>query len=243
MSITKFQETCKEVLATVVDREGLSQNDKLSAALQAALEAHGGEGREAVLEDIQTILHLAAAAIGAFNLQHLAKGPFKKGEAIDYSSSQFDVVRTSSPIVAEALCNIAFASLLEREHVPNNPLFFRNALNAATRLVGAKAASQLGVAGLSVEEKQATVNQFVGGVYEQAANAATAMLCTQYNTSALFLDQKRLDSETNESIYSEFTEAIREAGTAVAEKWNAYLSEKITTMLAAAKATKKEARQ
>jgi hypothetical protein len=240
MTITKFQETCKDVLDKVVDNESLSQDDKLSAGLQAALSAFGGEGREASLRDIETIIHFAAAAIGAFNLQHLAKGSFKRGEDIDYSADAFGFAIKTSPIVAEALLNIAYASVLDQEHVPTSPQFFRDALTAATRLLGAKAASRLGVESLSVEEKSATVNQFVSGVYQQAASSAVSTLLTQYNTSASLLGQSRLDEETHESISSEFADSLQTAGIAVAKKWQAHLQTKLDSMAAAAKPTKGE---
>ena len=240
MTITKFQETCKDVLGKVVDNESLSQDDKLAAGLGAVLDAFGGEGREASLRDIETIVQFAAAAIGAFNLQHLAKGPFKRGENIDYSADAFEFVVKTSPVVAEALLNIAFASVLDQEHVPTSPQFFREALTAATRLLGAKAASRLGVEGLSVEEKSATVNQFVSGAYQQAASSAVTTLLTQYNTSARLLGQSRLDEETRESISSEFADSLQAAGNAVAKKWQAYLQTKLDSMAAAVLSTKEE---
>lgn len=236
MAISKFQNDCTEALKNIEESEGLSRTDRLSAALTAAFDAFGGVGRKEKIQDIEEVVHLVTAAVGAFNLQHLAGGEFNK-EDITPSPEDMGIVVASMPIVNEALINIVHLSLLDQENVPVSPKFFQTAQVASTRLLGAKASSRLGVPGMTNQEKKDTCTSVVTGAAIAAAHVAASLLLCQYNVGSTVLGKPRLDEETQESLLSDFETAFLEALAANSRKWHPYLTEKLKSSLDAANAS------
>lgn len=236
MAISKFQNDCTEALKKIEESEGLSRTERLSAALAAAFDAFGGIGRKEKIQDIEEMVHLASAAVGAFNLQHLTGGDFSE-KKITFSPEDMALVATLVPLVDEALTNIVYLSLLDQENVPVSPKFFLKAQVASTRLLGAKAASRLGVAGVTDEEKKETCNSVVAGIALNAAHAGASLLVSQYNVGSIALGKPRLDEETSESLLSDFETGFLDVLAANSQKWHPYLAEKLKTSLAAANAS------
>lgn len=236
MAISKFQSDCTEALKKIEESEGLSRTDRLSAALAAAFDAFGGIGRKEKIQDIEKVVHLASAAVGAFNLQHLTGGDFSE-KKITFSPEDMAIVATLVPLVDEALINIVYLSLLDQENVPVSPKFFQTAQVASTRLLGAKASSRLGVPGMTDQEKKDTCTSVVTGAAIAAAHIAASLLLCQYNVGSTILGKPRLDEETQESLLSDFETAFLEALAANSRKWHPYLTEKLKTSLAVANAS------
>lgn len=237
MAITKFQQDCKEALKAVVNEEGLDRNDVFSAALQAAIDLFAGNGRKEHIEDIESVVHLAAAMVGSFNASHLSRGSFQKGDKIKVDAAIMSTVSQISTLVCDAFLNAAYSAIFDQENVPTSPAFFSTVLEPLAKLAGAKVSSRLGVASISDEEREQVCNQFVTGCGLVTAHSAATLMVVQHNVAASNFGKPKLDDETKDSIVSEFEQAVCDGVRPVSHKWNAYFKAKITSYLDAAKAS------
>lgn len=235
--VTKYQQDCIEALGKVENTESLPYGKKVSAVLQATIDATRANSREEAIEQIEELTRVLGAAVGLFNLKHTTKHSFSAEDLIHASPADLSFIAMVSKIATDALENVVYSALLEQDLVPTSPEFFSQGLEPAAHLLGAKATSRLGVAGLPDKTKEATVNGVVSGACRVAANVAATMLLSQYNSGACLLGKPKLDEETTDSIRTELAEAALDPVNEVAKKWNSFLGEKLGKLVASAKAS------